>query len=108
MNKVIKVTVGYNKRGKTRYKFKVRWNVFWSEALGVQEEDPKASDELSNLLLADDMIQMRNGVANIAKFILDSQTIRLFALVFVMSIPFGILMNTVLGDIPSQVVHWIP
>ena len=108
MNKVIKVMKGYDKKNRPRYKFKVRWNVFWSEALGAEDEMPKPSDELTNLLLADDEIQHRNGVANIAKFVLDSQTVRLFAFVFIMSIPFGVLMNTVLGDIPSQVVHWIP
>ena len=93
---------------KVKDKFRVAWNLFYAPALGPDQEKPLYSPELNNLLVADDMIQMRDGVKEANKFILDEQVLRLLLIMFGMSIPFGILLNTILNFIPTQVVHWIP
>ena len=112
VNHIVKIeslVKGFGGRIKKKTEYIVRWNAYWSEALDkTNNKTPVFSQELSNLLLADDMIQHRNGVSRIQGFVLDSQFLKLIVIVFAIGIPFGILMDTILNLIPAQVVHWIP
>jgi hypothetical protein len=87
----------------------IRCNQYWSESLdSLSSHIPKFSRELENLLLADDVIQHRDSIAAAQKFVIDEQFIKVMALVFLISLPFGIFMNEILHLIPSQVVTWLP
>jgi hypothetical protein len=94
---------------KTVSEYVVRCNVYFSECLeSLEDVVPKFSQELSNLLLSDDMKQHIEGVTGMQKFHLDETMVKLMLIVFGMSIPFGLLMNVVLHLVPSQVVLWGP
>jgi hypothetical protein len=94
---------------KTKTKYFARCNEYWSEALtSLTETIPKFSQELSNLLLADDEKQHIEAVIGLDKFNLDSTVIKLMLIVVAMSIPFGLFMDTILGLVPAQIVTWMP
>lgn len=92
-----------------KVEFIARCNEFFSEALGSLDETiPKYSQELANLLLADDELQHIEGVAGLQKFKFDETLIKVALVVFAMSIPFGFLMDVILHIVPSQIVVWSP
>lgn len=109
-NRFIKRTETVKGRLRTKkvVEYIVRWNYYWGEALGKGQKKPDYATELENDLLGDMEIQLKNRVGKQNKFNFDSQTMKALLVVFVLAIPFGIFMDTILNFIPSQVVHWIP
>jgi len=85
-----------------------RFNLYWSEALKAGETEPKMSWALENALFADDAKQHVNSVAKLRFAIFTPEMLRAMLVVFGISIPFGLLMDTLLNLIPAYVVHWVP
>lgn len=89
--------------------FIVRCNQYWSESLeSLEEKVPQFSPELENLLLSDDIKQHIDAVRMIRKFVLDWSIIKIMLLVFGLSIPLALLVDSSSGIIPTQIVVWQP
>lgn len=100
---------GFLGKKKTEVSYVARCNEYWSESLDSLDQDiPKFSQELSNLLLADDDKQHIDGVVQLQKFILDATIMKLIVVVLGMSIPFGLFMIELLHLVPAQIVIWSP
>jgi hypothetical protein len=94
---------------KTVTEYIARCNIYWSESLeSLNESIPRFSRELENLKVSDDVVQHRDSIADMQRFIFDSEFLKVLIVVFALAVPFGIFLNTLLHLIPAQVITWQP
>jgi hypothetical protein len=114
-NRFIKQTLTWeNWRGKEQIltRYLVRFNLYYSEALGIGKDMPEYDQALENQLLNEWHQQYKKAVgvvASILAALTRDRSIQFMLLVVgIVGIPFGMAFWPQFISTPSTIIHWVP
>ena len=92
---------------KGKWRYLVRWNVNYSEAMNAKG-DIVYSPELENLDMDDMASQLKKAVGMVQGLQIDRNTITLIIIALVFGIPIGLGLWPGILHPPNTVIHWVP
>ena len=92
---------------KGKWRYLVRWNVNYSEAMNAKG-DIVYSPELENLDMDDMASQLKKAVGMVQGLQIDRNTLTLVGIALVFGIPIGLGLWPGILHPPNTVIHWVP